>query len=63
MPEPLARVTISLGSLEEALEIHDSKEETWENLREIYPDYQLDYRIEIGEDGIIKVSAYIYDKE
>ena len=63
MSNPLAKVTVCLGSLEEAIEIHDSKEETWENLKEIYPDFILDYRIEIGENGIIKVAAYIYDKE
>lgn len=59
----LGVVGISLGDLDQAMEIIDSKEETWENLKEFYPDYNLEYSMTIGENGLIKVIALIYDKE
>lgn len=56
-------MTVSYGSLEDAMNIMDSKEETWENLKEFYPDYELEYGLTVGEDGLIRVRVLIYDKE
>ncbi len=56
-------MTVSYGSLEDAMEIMDAKEETWENLREFYPGFELEYNLTVGEDGQVRVRVLIYDKE
>ena len=56
-------MTVSYGSLEDAMEIMDAKEETWDNLKEFYPDFELEYNLTVGEDGQVKVRVLIYDKE
>ncbi len=56
-------MTVSYGSLEDAMEIMDAKEETWENLKEFYPNFELEYNLTVGEDGQVRVRVLIYDKE
>lgn len=56
-------MTVSYGSLEDAMEIIDAKEETWDNLKEFYPDFELEYNLTVGEDGQVRVRVLIYDKE
>lgn len=43
--------------------IIDSKEETWENLKEFYGDFEIEYKLIVCEDRNFKVAAMIYDKE
>lgn len=56
-------ITISISDLDSAMEIIDSKEETWENLKEFYEDFEIEYKLIVCKDNNFKVTALIYDKE
>ena len=56
-------ITISISDLDSAMEIIDSKEETWENLKGFYGDFEIEYKLIVCKDNNFKVTALIYDKE
>lgn len=50
-----------MDSLEEAMAILNAKDDIWENIKEHYPDFTLEYGISILEEGY-SVEVFIYDK-